>query len=1193
MHIQKVRIHGFKSFCDKTVFSFGRGLSGVVGPNGCGKSNVFDAVKWCLGEQSAKSLRGSSMSDVIFNGSKNRAPSSTAEVAIVFSKGEQSFPPPYHICDEIEIARVLHRTGGSEYLINKVRVRLKDIQDLFLDTGLHNRLYSFIEQGQIGMIVNARPAQTRLLFEEAAGISRFKLRKEQSVEKLKKVTLQLSEIDLMLGVQEKQLETLQRQVAQAEQYTRLKREEKELRIFDVLAKGKKLTDTLVERISKHESFMQEVQHLELINTRQEAFLHQARVSHSALFQRLSDVRTRYTSVEKELGSLQLRLELLEKELVEKKESLVVLKRTLKEDRSEQKKEEGALVRVVSERQAIWQSIQGEKVELQRLKSLVKGRKKELNQKYSALEKKKEEQRTLSKEIASISVQMNSIAMLLIRIENEQKERAIEQRNWIQEYAKIEKERSGLLKESDSLQADQEEIKKKEQEEQEKIGACDVERQKIQKERKAQEKERRILQKQQDTLQTEVSTLLRMQRDRVGFSTKTKEVLRRSDVYGTLLEELEVPQKYESILAVSLGEYIEAILVSSEHALQDIASKVQDRVHCFYPKSLSPYKDIGLIQRLHASEEAKKVLWSILGEHILIENIVDVPCEVTTKILCVNPPCVLHKGATTVGVPQNDTLMMLERSRNLKIKQAKIQGNNEHLTLFQDRILFLDQEDMQKDLTVKAMKKIKQELVANRQEFEKGLIRISTELRSLEKEEKAMKRRQDKLAGDQRRVVSEIEGQKEKKLKLAERKREVEKELFFTDDRVQELQLQVRRDQKDQKEREFTLQTRDTEFQIEQEKLHSKESLEKRLRETSKRLSLSIERKNEEEKTLSIRIERIRATLEKESAREDLLKDSCQTLADKSASMEKSYQEKQKEYSRVEKKFRDQIAKMEKKRGESKRKKDEISRMEQEMEQLANILQEDFSLQLNVELSLLKRDIQRAFMVDDEEYVIHYEEVSSSKKYTENRQLHMKKKEQLSKIRGINHLAVEQYHALDEEYKLKIAQREDIFESVSSLESFIVDLDQQCITRFSETYRHVNAHFQEMYPQLVGGGKSYLDLEDANDLLNTGVHIYARPPGKRMQQLSLLSGGEKAMVAISLLFSLFKEKPSPFCLLDEVDAPLDEGNGARFNMMLKEMSLTSQFIVITHNKKTMEAMDTLYGVSMPKPGISQVGSVRLR
>ena len=147
MHIQKVRIHGFKSFCDKTVFSFGRGLSGVVGPNGCGKSNVFDAVKWCLGEQSAKSLRGSSMSDVIFNGSKNRSPSSTAEVGIVFSKGEQAFPPPYHICDEIEIARVLHRNGGSEYLINKVRVRLKDIQDLFLDTGLHNRLYSFIEQG--------------------------------------------------------------------------------------------------------------------------------------------------------------------------------------------------------------------------------------------------------------------------------------------------------------------------------------------------------------------------------------------------------------------------------------------------------------------------------------------------------------------------------------------------------------------------------------------------------------------------------------------------------------------------------------------------------------------------------------------------------------------------------------------------------------------------------------------------------------------------------------------------------------------------------------------------------------------------------------------------------------------------------------------------------------------------------------
>ena len=1194
MHIKKVRIHGFKSFCDKTLLSFERDLSGVVGPNGCGKSNVFDAVKWCLGEQSAKSLRGSAMSDVIFNGSKNRPPSSSAEVAITFSKGAKAFPPPYHICDEIEIARILHRKGGSEYLINKVRVRLKDIQDLFLDTGLHNRLYSFIEQGQIGMIVNARPAQTRLLFEEAAGISRFKLRKEQSMDRLKKVSSQLSEIDIMLDVQKKQLDTLQKQVQQAAKYKRILREERELYLFGLLALGNNIAQKLEARKEKYKTFETEITEKELVNTRQEAFLHQARVGHSALFQRLSEVRTRYATVEKELGELRLRLELSSKELEEKKKSRIALRASIKEEKQELSKEEAALRTASAQRQAIWQSIQGEKTEIGEQRAILKERKKEIHKKYALLEKKKEEQRVCTKDIASASSQMNSIGMLLIRIKNEQKEREREQKNWILEYKKIGEERARLLVENDHLHVQKEGLKAKEQKEQENIRLHGVERAQYQKERKAIEKQHKELQKKQDTRKTEVSTLLRMQRDRVGFSNVIQKLLRNPGVQGTMLEGLDVPEQYESILAMALGEYLEAVLVSREETLFEIVGKTEGRVHCFVPANLPSYREEGLLEFITGTEDSKKVLSSILGVHRLYQDWEQIPKDPNETSLCLNPLCVVSQGRLTVGKPKSDSLLILERSRSLKIKKEEIDKNELVLEKYLAQIAELERREAQGEERLRKCKISKAEIQQERQEIEKKIIRITAEMRSLEKEEKAMKRRQEKLATDQRRVITEIEGQKQKREQCTKRKMELEKELFFLEDRIRELQGELQNIQKEQREREKSLQKRDTEYQIVQEKLHSKEELEKRLRRTCERLHSSMMQKKEKVEAVDTRILGIMDVLEKEKGREDLLADSCQSLSKKSSSMETSYQEKQLEYSQVEKEFRVQIADMEKQKGELQRKEDEINRLKQEKSEVANHLQSELSIQLEEELFLLHRDTQRAFCLDEEiEYIVRLDDILSKKLCVENQHHHTQKKKQITGMRGINHLAIEQHAVLDAEYALKTEQRKDIFESVSSLEAFILELDQKCVERFSKTYKNVNAHFQEMYPQLVGGGKSYLELEDPSDLLNTGVHIYARPPGKRMQQLSLLSGGEKAMVAISLLFSLFKEKPSPFCLLDEVDAPLDEGNGARFNMMLKEMALTSQFIVITHNKKTMEAMDVLYGVSMPKPGVSQVGSVRLR
>ena len=271
MHIRRIQIHGFKSFPDKTTFSFEPGLSGVVGPNGCGKSNVVDAVKWCLGEQSVKSMRGSSMTDVIFSGSKGRSAAKFAEVAITFARGEKPFTGEYAYFEEIEIMRKLSREASSEYSINKVRVRLKDIQDVFLDTGLHNKLYSFIEQGQIGDIVNARPAQTRLLFEEAAGISRFKARKEKALDNLTKVSTNLREVDAVVSTLEKQLDSLNRQVKQAQRYRKLKFQKQNISISLFLSRYSTKQNTAADLAKKLARLEQEKEQAEKKSTSSRSF----------------------------------------------------------------------------------------------------------------------------------------------------------------------------------------------------------------------------------------------------------------------------------------------------------------------------------------------------------------------------------------------------------------------------------------------------------------------------------------------------------------------------------------------------------------------------------------------------------------------------------------------------------------------------------------------------------------------------------------------------------------------------------------------------------------------------------------------------------------------------------------------------------------------------------------------------------
>ncbi|MEE2750420.1 MAG: chromosome segregation protein SMC [Myxococcota bacterium] len=1212
MRIRKLELQGFKSFVDRQTFHFGDGIAGVVGPNGCGKSNVADAIKWCLGEQSARQLRGGAMQDVIFSGSECRSPVGMAEVSLTFAASGEAFPGQWARYEEVAVTRRLYRDGTSEYLINQEKVRRRDIQDLFLDTGVANSLYSFIEQGRVGKMVSAKPEERRALLEEAAGISRYKARRAETLSKLASTEGNLERATDVCDEMGRRLRTLERQVEKAARYRRLGARVRQGEIFLGLVKfsglagdRKALRDDLREARADAEKFGRELEarDADLEVHREEIAVLEALVG--GLRDELSELEAERRESEsarhyqgKARDELVIRIDVLAHDI----EDL-----TRQHDRAQEDSErigselgtqqgllDGADVRLTECREQAAETgglLQEQKTEFEAAKDkvlkLVTGltRRKAVvsskEQRFEELTARREELgRDGVSSLENLDVARESLA-------------AVE--------AEAEKAREALDIAKKDLERVREALKTEEallSEERSSLGELDLQR--LESERSFAGDEARL------------HSLQDLQQAHADFEDGARAILESSSNLGTLAEHLVVPEELQERVEFALGDSLSHVLFEKESELLAAAAKGREGSRTGLVCIESATAHGGWAADLAGSEAGGKALGRLLDCWGQAKDLKTGLAQwkktgqgvITDDGMVIGVDGVVHVGRQSPG----SGAAVLRRQREITEIAARLEETGAALEA-------LRQES---DAARERVSKIGKTVVSRREEVE--AFRVAFRDAQLALGEAEHRVREDKGALDRENsqaqaleaqrgsidaTISQIEST------LADEKRLVEAEeieLADTEERTAKLRTEV-----------IEIESRASRAR---ELLARAEAEQQGANQQVQLLKSTLEGVTAQATSALERLERTRTEREEAIGRisnlgeDDVrLNQRIQELGESQGELRTRLKEGTDQLTAVRQTLttaEESLRGLRESKEDASVRKSELELKVQEarlhIENLREQVEERYQVSLPGLLDKLEREAFLAIEVGeviqtdlpvDEDKLPQVSDLRITPELLESREdverwvrSLAEDRRGIERLGEVNLAALEEYEELIERYNYLVAQREDLEESVEAIRRAIAEINRTCRERFKDAYDQVSEHFERMYPTLVGGGKARLVLTDEDDLLETGVDIFVQPPGKRLQNLSLLSGGEKAMTAIALIFSLFMVKPSPFCLLDEVDAPLDEGNGGRFNDMLKEMSERSQFIVITHNKKTMEAVDTLYGVTMPDPGISRLVTVQI-
>jgi chromosome segregation protein len=1223
MHIRKLELQGFKSFPNRTSFHFGTGVSGVVGPNGCGKSNVVDAVKWCLGEQSAKSLRGRSMDDIIFAGSDSRKPMGIAEVSLTFEAGSEPFAGEFARCEEIQITRRLFRDGGSEYLINQQRCRLKDIQDIFRDTGASNRLYSFIEQGRIGEIIKAKPEQRRSLIEEAAGISRFKAKKRETELRLEGTNRNLERATDLVEDLSTRLRSLRRQVSKATRYRRLRTEVKQGEVFLGLARYAGLVGdrrVVAERLrSMSATELAKRRELE----RQDEEIGAKRGAVEVLEGALGGLRD-------ELGELEAtRRERESARMYQGRESAQLTERIerLGVARVGAERE----LKVGSERRA---TAQAEHDAVDASAALVRT---QVDETAAAADVAEAQVQTRRAGIETSKAEVLDLVRALARDQASKEASRLRREDNVSRIAdlgfRVQVSKDAVGDQAAALAAAQA-ADRSTQDALETAMATSVTTEAAlgaardmlsQARTRRREAEAALMASERAAGQARgrLESLEALAAANDGIEEHAKRALQVEGVLGTLADHLDVPAHLETLVATAIGDELEYVLVPDADTAIRVAEATQGRVSMLLlgdaAELSGPLGDIG------SSDIARSALNRILGNCTEVADLDEAIGMVQEGGgACIVPrgpgglPVVLSaRGEIRIGPAKTNATMVLQRRRELGELQRTVpeleavRGVSattvEQATVAQDAASAALEEAQQVFNAARQhaaeARLAQRESHAERTRIEKRNAESEQQLSALATELTALTEMMDRLDVQQHDLSGAITSAQAAQVVCEERLHEEQQalveeegiardrrsaavvakmELAGVDQRLQGLaqMVDVARQTEDSAARQVATCSRD---------IDAAKTRITALSTDDQRLTGALEQIGEAQSSIRAKIDVSKIQIAE--AREALLaaEESVRGLRDEreAATAERMDLER------------------------------EIDQIKGEIAQIRAQLDERYQISVTGLLDRLERNGQILVEVPEEARPMVAEPEASASPEAPTPQDDLledlcikpsmlenvdtiaawvtrlnEAKHRLERLGEVNLVAVQEYAEVKGRFDTLDGQRADLEESVRAIRSTLAQLNRTCRERFRETFERVNALFQEGYPKLVGGGRARLVLTDEEDMLETGVDIEVQPPGKRLQNLALLSGGEMAMTAIALIFALFQVKPSPFCLLDEVDAPLDEANGARFNNLLREMANLSQFIVITHNKKTMECVDTLYGVTMPNAGVSQLVSVKL-
>ncbi|MCM1189384.1 MAG: chromosome segregation protein SMC [bacterium] len=1179
MYLKSIEVQGFKSFANKITFQFHNGITGIVGPNGSGKSNVADAVRWVLGEQRVRQLRGASMQDVIFSGTENRKPLSYAYVAITLDNADHQLAIDF---DEVTVARRIYRSGESEYLINGSPCRLKDVNELFYDTGIGKEGYSIIGQGQIDKILSGKPEERRELFDEAAGIVKFKRRKTAAQAKLENEKQNLVRVNDILSELEKQVAPLERQAETAKVYLRKKEELKTLDVNVFLLENRRLREQLTQAEEKYslaggelaesretyenikaeyERIQEEIEQLEETIEQARSTVNDTGLMRGRLEGEMNVLKEQINSARGSEAHLTNRRMALEEDIAAKEKD--------KEDILNEKSDTDSRMReTVAAAEAERARLDGIQERIAQLNNAVEAGKntiiEELNRRATIKSKLGRFDTMMEQE----NIRRAELNSRLLRARSDEAAREEELKKLEDEFERVTDE----IREMAKRQADTEQ----------KLG--DI--------REALTGKDAALREAQSAYHTEKSrleTLSDMTERYEGYGGSVKKVMEQKEknpgIIGVVADIVKVEKKYETAIETALGGNIQNIVTDNEETAKEMIRYLKENrlgratflpltsiLHpqeFKNPEACSEKGVVGMADELVSTEEKyRNVARAMLGRIVVVDN-VDNAVRIARKyaygirMVTLEGELLVPGGAISGGAFKNNSNLLGRRreidelKKNVKKLLAAIDGANREI-----------------DETKSARNKLRMELETlkadiQRKSIEQNTARLNISQTRERMEEEGEERATLKL--EEQEIGSRI-------LEIRTGKESVQQELSDSETAEKSTQEQILLFQQ-QLEEERQLETQAmasvSEWEMKAEKMRQTQGFKQA---NADRIEEEIGRSRAE----------LAEILEALSENRREAEQKRQNITEIEKTIAASYDAQNESENRL----KESITRREEL---SQGQKDFFKRREETAERMTALDKEVY--RLNAQREKLEENLETQINYMWDEYEITLSDAAGMRDEEMNDLTAMKReisalKDQIRKLGDVNVNAIEDYKNLMERFTFLKNQHDDLVEAEKTLEGIIEELDTAMRRQFTEKFAQINREFDKVFKELFGGGKGTLELLEDEDILEAGIRIIAQPPGKKLQNMMQLSGGEKALTAISLLFAIQNLKPSPFCLLDEIEAALDDSNVGRFAKYLHKLTQNTQFIVITHRRGTMEQVDRLYGITMQEKGVSTLVSVNL-
>lgn len=1180
MYLKRIEMQGFKSFADKTVLEFKPGITTVIGPNGSGKSNISDAIRWVLGEQSMKSLRGAKSEDIIFAGTQARKSLGFAEVSIVIDNNDNKLPIEY---SEVTVTRKIYRSGETGYFINKVPCRLKDILELFMDTGIGKDGYSIIGQGKIDEILSNKSEDRRHIFEEAAGIVKYRTRKQESEKKLEQTKLNLLRINDILAEIEANIEPLKLQSDKAKQFLDLREELKSIEvglfIYNINTYKEKL-----EQLVKDEDIITSQKEAE--DSKMEALqaskeeLRQVVDDITAQIENMQNIgfesSNKIEKINSEIGISNERIQNNSANKQRLEAETLEVKNRIEELKEEQKQKLEKKTNLTSNKEKFEKELAEKETELAELSKKLSAKELEIEGKKQIVQDNIDKKYELAAEINTQDVNYENLEKRKKQLKNEI---------------------DSVISELDSTRYGKNEISK---------GFYDIESkrniavEKLEKSVQAKEQNMQKLKQYEDEIskltytqrmkQARHQFLIETEKEKEGYNKTVKSLLVACDkdsnlnkgIHGVLANLISVEKEYETAIEMCLGQSLQNIVTSTEQDAKKMIEYLRTNSlgrASFLPIASVQGKKLDKLTKMDGvigiasdlvkcKKEYEQIILSLLGRTVVVEDM-DTAIALAKKdkysfrIVTLKGDIISSSGSISGGSVQTKTVNILGRSREI--------------------------EDLEKEL-----KKLEKQIADKTAEKEEYASSIGDSIEQTAKLEKELQEIEIVYATEKQKMVAVEENITRLENRLAKLKEEV------TQTEKQKEENRLLKEQKEAEIQELTQQIEELNKVIEEFALNNKDN-QKYIDDLNfdiTNLKISVTSFDESESSIEEMVERISQDIKNNEQSIENKNQNILAITEENTKLEQTITEYNNQIEQIKQEVTNSGTKVEELKQERIAKNEKLVNTENE-------IQSQFSTLESLKEQIIKLDVKKTKLEQDLQQVVEslwneYELTPNSTEEYQKPNNVVTAQKQVNSLRNkikdlgsINIDSIEEYKKTKERYDFMSEQRLDLENTASKLRKIIGDMTTTMQNQFKEKFELINKNFNEVFTELFNGGKAELILENEENILECGIDIRVQPPGKKLQNMMLLSGGEKAFTAIALLFAILKINPAPFCILDEIEAALDDVNVYRFAEYLKKFCKQTQFLVITHRKGTMEAGDSVYGVTMEENGISKLLSIKLK